>query len=387
MYRQYTLQALTQRPAGPPQRSFVNPAAYADVVQAWRTYLRKYNHGRGVVLIGHSQGTLVLRQVIAKEIDPKPAARRLLVSAVLLGGNVLVKRGEDVGGDFQHIPACRAAGPGRVRRGLLDLRPAGAGRRHLRTHHRQGHERPVHEPGGAARRRGRARPGLSRQRPSRRARRSPPASRCSASPSRWRRRRGSSRRAATSARCTSGAAHVLMIAPRGGAPTPNAVARPDLGPASDRREHRAGEPHRPRRRAGRGVRGPVGLPALARGLRRGQRDRCLGRRDPEAEALDEVQLDVLGVVAVVADRDVLAALEQEVAAAQAERRPRRRRRAPTRAARRGSCAGGRRAGSRRARWSRPRSCRPRGRARGRTARRRRSTAGPRRPARCGAGTW
>jgi pimeloyl-ACP methyl ester carboxylesterase len=108
MYRQYTLQALTQRPAGPPQRSFVNPAAYADVVQAWRTYLRKYNHGRGVVLIGHSQGTLVLRQVIAKEIDPKPAARRLLVSAVLLGGNVLVKRGEDVGGDFQHIPACRA---------------------------------------------------------------------------------------------------------------------------------------------------------------------------------------------------------------------------------------------------------------------------------------
>jgi hypothetical protein len=69
MYRQYTLQALTQRPAGPPQRSFVGPAAYADIVQAWRTYLRKYNHGRGVVIIGHSQGTLVLRQVIAKEID------------------------------------------------------------------------------------------------------------------------------------------------------------------------------------------------------------------------------------------------------------------------------------------------------------------------------
>ena len=108
MYRQYTLQALTQRPAGPPQRSFVNPRAYADVVQAWRTYLRKYNHGRGVVLIGHSQGTLVLRQVIAKEIDPQPAVRRLLVSALLLGGNVLVRRGEDVGGDFQHIPACRA---------------------------------------------------------------------------------------------------------------------------------------------------------------------------------------------------------------------------------------------------------------------------------------
>jgi pimeloyl-ACP methyl ester carboxylesterase len=109
MYRQYTIQALTQRPAGPPQKSFVNPAAYADVVQAWRTYLRKYNHGRGVVIIGHSQGTLVLRQVIAKEIDPKPAVRRLLVSAILLGGNVLVRQGADRGGDFQQIPACRSA--------------------------------------------------------------------------------------------------------------------------------------------------------------------------------------------------------------------------------------------------------------------------------------
>jgi hypothetical protein len=108
VYRQYTLQALSRRPAGRPSKSFVNASAYADVVQAWRTYLRKYNHGRGVVIIGHSQGTLVLRRVIAKEIDAKPAARRLLVSAILLGGNVLVRKGSDVGGDFTHIPACRS---------------------------------------------------------------------------------------------------------------------------------------------------------------------------------------------------------------------------------------------------------------------------------------
>ena len=49
--------------------------AYADVREAWRTYLRKYNHGRGVVLIGHSQGSFVLRQLIAEEIDRKPAVR------------------------------------------------------------------------------------------------------------------------------------------------------------------------------------------------------------------------------------------------------------------------------------------------------------------------
>ena len=34
--------------------------------------------------------------------------RRRLVSAVLLGGNVLVKAGSDIGGDFKHIPGCRS---------------------------------------------------------------------------------------------------------------------------------------------------------------------------------------------------------------------------------------------------------------------------------------
>ena len=31
-----------------------------------------------------------------------------LVSALLIGGNVLGRRGQDVGGDFQNIPACRS---------------------------------------------------------------------------------------------------------------------------------------------------------------------------------------------------------------------------------------------------------------------------------------
>ena len=61
-----------------------------------------------MVLIGHSQGTFVLRPLIAKEIDPKPRVRRRLISALLLGGNVLVKKGSDVGGDFKHVRACRS---------------------------------------------------------------------------------------------------------------------------------------------------------------------------------------------------------------------------------------------------------------------------------------
>ena len=75
---------------------------------AWRSYLERYNGGRGVVLIGHSQGTFVLRRLIAEEIDRRPKVRRRLVSALLLGGNVLVRKGRDSGGDFEHVRACRS---------------------------------------------------------------------------------------------------------------------------------------------------------------------------------------------------------------------------------------------------------------------------------------
>jgi Protein of unknown function (DUF3089) len=105
VYRQNTLASLLGTvTATPEQRAY----AYADVRAAWRDYLHNYNHGRGVVLIGHSQGSFVLRQLVTKEIDPKRKVRRQLISAVLLGGNVLVKKGSDVGGDFKHIRACRS---------------------------------------------------------------------------------------------------------------------------------------------------------------------------------------------------------------------------------------------------------------------------------------
>jgi hypothetical protein len=104
MYRQVTLRSIAGGEPTAKQRA----TGYRDVRAAWRDYLRHDNHGRGVVLVGHSQGTFVLRRLIREEIDPAPAARRRLVSAVLLGGNVLVRRGKDVGGDFRHIRACRS---------------------------------------------------------------------------------------------------------------------------------------------------------------------------------------------------------------------------------------------------------------------------------------
>ena len=104
VYRQVTIQGLLS-----PQTvtGEMRDQAYADVVEAWRTYLQRFNKGRGVVLIGHSQGTFVLRQLIREEIDPNPAERSLLVSAILLGGNATVQSGRDRGGDFQNLGACR----------------------------------------------------------------------------------------------------------------------------------------------------------------------------------------------------------------------------------------------------------------------------------------
>jgi pimeloyl-ACP methyl ester carboxylesterase len=106
MYRQLTLAALN---GATPVTQAQLTAGYPDVRDAWRDYLEHFNHGRGVILIGHSQGTFVLRQLVAKEIDRKPSVRRRLVSAVLLGGDVLVKAGSDRGGDFKHIRACRSS--------------------------------------------------------------------------------------------------------------------------------------------------------------------------------------------------------------------------------------------------------------------------------------
>jgi hypothetical protein len=108
MYRQVTLAGIGTgaKPKTPPNAAL----ALADVRAAFAFYLRHFNHGRGFVLIGHSQGSFLLRQLIARDVDRRPAVRRRLVSAILLGGNVLVKPGaRGIGGDFHHIGACRSA--------------------------------------------------------------------------------------------------------------------------------------------------------------------------------------------------------------------------------------------------------------------------------------
>lgn len=113
VYRQRTLAGLTAALGGattttvagqPPQPS----PGYTDVLDAFRTYMATENDGRGVVLIGHSQGAGVLNQLLREEIDPNPDVRDQLVAAYLAGSSVRVPEGADVGGDFEQIPLCRA---------------------------------------------------------------------------------------------------------------------------------------------------------------------------------------------------------------------------------------------------------------------------------------
>jgi hypothetical protein len=104
VYRQLTLAGIVS----PDTTAAMRARAYGDVRSAWRTYLRRFNRGRGVVLIGHSQGTFMLRELVKREIDRKPAVRRRLISALLLGGGITVKRGSDRGGDFRRIRPCRS---------------------------------------------------------------------------------------------------------------------------------------------------------------------------------------------------------------------------------------------------------------------------------------
>jgi hypothetical protein len=108
VYRQVTLAGLSGRIEGKPIE-IVPHLGYSDVLAAWNHYLRYDNHGRGVVLIGHSQGARILADLLQNEIDGKPE-QALLAGALLLGFNVQVPIGADLGGTFQAIPLCR--GPG-----------------------------------------------------------------------------------------------------------------------------------------------------------------------------------------------------------------------------------------------------------------------------------
>jgi len=109
IYRQMTVAAVAAYAAGG-DISQAAAIAYRDVLAAWRNYLATRNQDRPFVLIGHSQGSLMLQQLIAREIENKPAIAGRMKLAIIPGFDVLVPQGRLVGGTFKKTPLCSREG-------------------------------------------------------------------------------------------------------------------------------------------------------------------------------------------------------------------------------------------------------------------------------------
>jgi hypothetical protein len=102
VYRSTTLTALVQRLGGGAATGNAAQSreiAYGDVLDAWKQYIDNDNDGRGVIIIGHSQGAGLLQRLLQEEIDPKPSVRKLLVSAMLMGTSAHAS-------DTPNVPPC-----------------------------------------------------------------------------------------------------------------------------------------------------------------------------------------------------------------------------------------------------------------------------------------
>jgi hypothetical protein len=102
VYRQITIGTyLFGKGEGP--RSDV---AFSDVQDAFLHYMGRYNHGRKVVLIGHSQGADMIVRLLQGRFEHDPVMQSLLLLAMPIGGPVEVPKGGTIGGTFDTIPLC-----------------------------------------------------------------------------------------------------------------------------------------------------------------------------------------------------------------------------------------------------------------------------------------
>lgn len=108
LYRQLTLAGLRKQMTGP-RFAFEKGLQFDDVRDAWRSYLKRDNQGRGVVLVSHSQGSFILMELLRQEIEGKPVQKQL-VSALVIGATLDVPTGKDVGGALKAMPLCRKPG-------------------------------------------------------------------------------------------------------------------------------------------------------------------------------------------------------------------------------------------------------------------------------------
>jgi hypothetical protein len=84
-YRQATLYSFFD---GKGNGDLALDTAYSDVKRAFEYYLKNYNHGRPIIIAGHSQGTFHAERLLHEFFDNDPKLKKLLVAAYLIGGNV-----------------------------------------------------------------------------------------------------------------------------------------------------------------------------------------------------------------------------------------------------------------------------------------------------------
>jgi Protein of unknown function (DUF3089) len=103
LYRQVTIGTYLQRKES---RERGLGVAFADVEASFSEYLERYNHGRPIVLLGHSQGAEMVVRLVRRFFDNDPAMRKRLLVAMAIGGELEAPSGTTVGGTFDNVPAC-----------------------------------------------------------------------------------------------------------------------------------------------------------------------------------------------------------------------------------------------------------------------------------------
>src|ERR1700677_5016846 len=83
--------------------------AYNSVLADWKDFIAHDDHGRPIVFIGHSQGSVTLIKLLRADVDTNPKIRKLMVAAIIAGGNVTVPTGKTVGATFKKLPLCTAS--------------------------------------------------------------------------------------------------------------------------------------------------------------------------------------------------------------------------------------------------------------------------------------
>ena len=104
LYRQATIGAYF---SSQDRKEKLMDVAFSDVLDAFLHYLGQYNHGRKVVLVGHSQGGDMIVRLVQKLFDGDPALRERLLVAMAIGTDVEVPAGRAVGGTFRNVPLCQ----------------------------------------------------------------------------------------------------------------------------------------------------------------------------------------------------------------------------------------------------------------------------------------